>query len=545
MAFHSANEPQMTDPAVCLFRAENPQTKVRCLQSLAERGQALLYENLTGTIVTYLADPSPEVQSAACVALGAIGPDAPDALADKISDLLANEEPSVRVSALEALGSMQQARLADRVASALRDPVPEIRQNACFALGRMKSKDYADQIAEMLPDASRDAVADPEGSVACGALIALSMLGAHVERIGTALGDRRSIVRAVAAQAIRDVVTSGAQEGLQDVPRRLVSLLTDSDGLARERAVEALEAFGKTGAPAAEGAAALLQHEQGSVRAAACCALGAIGPCAQDHLSAITALLRDTADDDPWASLSRSAARPKTQVRMRKPACAAAWALARIAPGNADAALAIAKGLVFASSNEDREVAAKALGVMGSSDALRDAVEVYLAGLLDDDAPRVVAAAAEAVGKVAGHGAAADTVRRVAELLKSPAPQVREHAARGLACMGSTASEHLEALLSLLGDRVFTVRAAAVAAVPALGEHSRGCAAEICRLIFDEELSVVTAALVALSEFGEHGAVFAEDISELVNAANPSVRAAAVETLRSFGEGAAHLVPAA
>merc|ERR1719440_886674 len=146
----------------------------------------------------------------------------------------------------------------------------------------------------------------------------------------------------------------------------------------------------------------LLSSNQVGVRACAATALAGIGEASSSQAEALKGLLKDEGEDKSTLVLSIAGVQPKVNPSLRKPACAAAVALAAMGPKGHAHASAVAEGL----SSNDFEVrisCLKALGSMGEEGAkyMDDTMK-----LMEDPVPLVIANACTALGNMAENSSA-------------------------------------------------------------------------------------------------------------------------------------------
>ncbi|CAK0883226.1 unnamed protein product [Prorocentrum cordatum] len=223
----------------------------------------------------------------------------------------------------------------------------------------------------------------------------------------------------------------------------------------------------------------------------------------------------------------------------RKPACAAAAALAAIGIAGAKSAPKVAACLASQDA-ELRAEAARALGLMGAAGAK---YEGDLVRLLGDASPSVAAAACCALGCLEARA----QVGSLAPLLKSQFPAVRAAACQALGTMGPAAELHVEEVVRLLQDKSEQVASEAAAALPKCGEAAQVYASELCRLMLgDAPPAVRAAAALSLAAMGERGAAFQEEIEVLLQEdPAPEVQAAAESALRMIESHSTEVASAA
>jgi HEAT repeat protein len=272
---------------------------------------------------------------------------------------LSSDDPAVRSGAAIRLGQTKQKEAVDVLISALNDPEETVRVNVIRALGDIGDPRAIGPISPFVGD-SQSAVR----MAACQALGALRDEGG-VPALEMAIRDDDESVRIVAARALGEVPGPESIEvllrvALQDESERIRSHVVKV--VAQRRTREAV--------PRLESA---LRAESDSVRANAARALGEIG------------------DRSSLAVLYRSLDDPFFKVR-----CLAGHAIARIAPGDAEAAAAVAKRLASEDDAMARVDLAWALGKLGD----RSGMETLRSLLFRGEPEDVRAEAAIALGEL-------------------------------------------------------------------------------------------------------------------------------------------------
>jgi len=268
------------------------------------------------------------------------------------------------------------------------------------------------------------------------------------------------------------------------------------------------------------------------VRACAATALGSIGAVAMSQAEHLKGLLTDGSEDKSSLMLSIAGVQPKVAATLRKPACAAAAAIAAMGPEGHALASEVASGMT-SKDFEMRIASLKAVGSMGQEGAhfMDDAMK-----LIEDPTPLVTATACITIGNMAESSTATSAAtEKLAECLKDRLPIVRAAACQGLAKMGEEATDYLDVLVKCLTDQASSVRAAACEAVVACGELGEMYASDICRLIHDEEVNVRIKAVDSLVQMGERGAAFSEEVASLMDDPDPAVQEASYLALQKFG----------
>jgi HEAT repeat protein len=385
--------------------------------------------------------------------------DAADARAviPALADALGGANAQVSAAAASALGSVGVVAMTDpdargsvRVAAealtrALTDRSAEVRAAAATALGQLTAQVAPEGEPPFDPVAVGDALAgamrDPSDRVRPAVRWALSTIAA-----ATAIAPPTALLAALGPAASADLRT----EAISILPAFRTRL-----GAAMPALVEALS------------------DRDPSVRYRAAGVLGEAGPAAGAAVPALVAVLQEPVGPRPAApDLAPVAVAPDGL----DPACEAARALGRIAPG-ASAGVAHAAVAALADSLQSdhywrRNAAAQGLFLIGKG-AAAAAPELVLA-LADSvttegDGQRANSWAARALGLAApGSGTEAAAIAALTRALDSSADGTRAYAADSLARFGPLASSALPRLRALRDDPVQFVSAMASSAVARL-----------------------------------------------------------------------------
>jgi len=272
---------------------------------------------------------------------------------------LASDDPAVRSDAAIRLGKARSKEALDPLIAALNDQEESVRVNVIRALGDLGDPKAIPAIVPF--------VTDSLSAVRMAACQALGALGdtRGVPALEKALYDEDESIRIVAARALGDVPGPESLEvllrvALEDDSERIRSHVVKVVGSRRAReAVPRLESA--------------LRAESEMVRANAAMALGEIG-----DRSTLPVLYRSL--DDPFY-----------KVR-----CLSAHAIAKIAPGDAEATAAVAKRLAF----EDIAMAKVDLSWALASLGDRSGMETLRTLLFKGDPEDVRAEAAIALGEL-------------------------------------------------------------------------------------------------------------------------------------------------
>ncbi|CAJ1402833.1 unnamed protein product [Effrenium voratum] len=390
--------------------------------------------------------------------------------------------------------------------------------DACTALGKMKATQAADDVAAKLKS--------PDADVVFAACMSLSEMDCQAQAVGALLKHSNARIRAAAVNSLKCM--SGCETFSSDV----VSLLKDQDSYVRLGAADFACRLGGKASNLVGSIGKFLEDPEPGVVAAAAAALGGIGEAAASQSPALEQALRNEAEDADTLPLTVAGIAPKLQALLRKPACAAATALANL--GSAGAASA--PRLVECLNSKDWEVRVAALHALSRMPAACARYEYHVVDLLRDEVPPVAAAACLAVGEVAAATTGnSSTARAVAELLEHPHPTVRARAVQSLGKMGDEAHAHIETFVSLFGDRAWNVQAEAIRAVAKCGELGQMFAPDVCRMTYQGiRPEVQVAACEALARMGTRGSSFREEVQQLEEDPEQVVRDAARRALKLF-----------
>lgn len=283
-------------------------------------------DNGADTLTGLLGDSSPDVVSAACVALGSLGAEskamdigkkldndktkygalcgltslkACGNFADAIvSKCLGDSDIFTRAQAVMALGSVPGS--ASTVAKRLKSDDPGVKAAAAYTLGKMGAKSYAKDVAALLSDATEDTAwmsmsvggggsarsMAPLRKPACGALMALGMMGADsfASEVGEKTTDTDWEVRACAAEALGSMGDSA-----KDISYQLANCLDDDTYIVRAKACFALGACKAD--DQVDRLAEVLSDKSPEVRSAAAVAIASMGSAGEKYSPDVFALL--------------------------------------------------------------------------------------------------------------------------------------------------------------------------------------------------------------------------------------------------------------
>jgi len=209
------------------------------------------------------------------------------------------------------------------------------------------------------------------------------------------------------------------------------------------------------------------------------------------------------------------------------------------------------RGLVSASLSKalrDRHYKVRAIAACGLCNLGESAVLHLraLSTLFDDEHGEARAAAAFAVGRIAGAqpGVAKHAVAfKLSTLLQDKHHKVRAAAANGIAAMGLPEPHLAKALAALLADKDANCRAQAAYAVGKLGDAVFPYAGQLVSTLLDKNIKVRESALHSLGRCGEaarpHILIFAVALRD----EQSCIRAAAANAVGNLGEVAMPVAP--
>mmetsp|Transcript_75028 Transcript_75028/g.232054 ORF Transcript_75028/g.232054 Transcript_75028/m.232054 type:complete len:571 (+) Transcript_75028:61-1773(+) len=474
-------------------------------------------------------DGSQDVRIAALAAVGRMG-EAAVAEIERVINFFEDEDPVVACAAIATVGTMGSAAVdqAPEVVTFLQDEAPEFRAAAVTALGGMKAWMYGDEMKKCLDD--------PEVAVVVATVASIGELGEDGQllagNIAGFLTHKSLAVRLAAVKALTSIGDAGERHA-----EKVAELLAEDDSSVREAVVAYFEKAGKGAKKGIEAASKCLSNSSGRVQAAAAVALGhaKAEKCAKD----IAKLLSVEYKEDTSVALSAAGVERKLPAVLRRPACAAATALAMLG----DEGAAFSKE-VDALITEDTppEAAApliKALGTMGAVSC-----EAKIRGLLEETASPVREAACFALGELASVAEDADSAKALAARLKDCNGLVRKAAATALGKFENEGPPYAAEVAKLFGDKIGYVKTAAVRAMGSLGQQGQMFATQVARMTFAAagEAPTRVAACEVLGEMGERGSAFAEDVVALLEDPEGSVREAALKALAKMGSDASPFV---
>ncbi|CAE7786118.1 unnamed protein product [Symbiodinium pilosum] len=503
------------------LKSERVESRCGALRELGRMGKRMTKRDIEQSLVPMLSDSDAAVQEHALVALSELQGRALDYAPLAATKLEQSRTKEVKRAALLALGSMGPgaASQAGSALSFLNHQDLDLVVDACSALGKMRATNAADAVSAKLSSSDTDVV--------FAACMSLAEMDCNLQDVGKLLKHSDARVRSAAVNAVKSMT------GAESFSSEIVPLLSDSDSYVRLGAADYACRLGPKAADLAVPAGKLLSDSKPGVVAAAAAALGGIGESAASQIPALEQALRNDGEDTSTLPLTVAGVSPKLAALLRKPACAAAAALANMGSAGATSAARLVECL----HAKDWEVRVAALHALSKMPAASARYEYHISDMLRDEAPPVAAAACLAVGEIAAATGQANnsTARVVAELMEHPHPTVRARAVQGLGMMGDEAHAHVETFVALFGDRAWNVQAEAIRAVAKCGEIGQMFAPDVCRMTYQgSSPAVQVAACEALARMGPRGACFKDEVSALEDDQSEEVRDAAKKALKFF-----------
>jgi len=471
--------------------------------------------------------------------------------ADYVAKFLQKSQMEVVAAAVTALGSMGSigVQYIGSIAPLLSHPGAAVRAATCKALGSFgnAAEDFAYKLSAI--------VEEDEDSVKVAAIPVLASLGLESQVIAKALKSESSVVAGVACEALgllRSLSEDDARKKLNDSrtclsalkalvlmeEQAFVSSLEDvvTLGLASKDAsyrAQAVQIVGNLAEAAVlppvmdKIQASCLKSEDAGVRAAGALALAALGPTCAESKDVLLDFFSDIAEDNLNLPLVLGTVATRPTAAVRKPKCAALYAIGKIKSVTPELLSKIGDCL----NDKDWEVRLGAVETVSCLGRKAQRLVPLVATLVTDVAHPVRAKALLCLGTSKGE----DYCESIVEAMQDPIPSVREAAATALSTLGMSAIDSAPEVFKLFNDRASSVRATAIRCVASMGDVGSSYAPVIATMMNEEDLLVRIAAIEALGSMGEDGAAFAEDISEHLYVGVPAECAAAQMTLAKLG----------
>ncbi|CAJ1404047.1 unnamed protein product [Effrenium voratum] len=445
-------------------------------------------------------------------AMVAVQPELGQQFKSEVLEALTDDDVKVKKAALELLPQLGVEHAAD-VVEFLTSSSPELRVTAAEALGKMGIWQLLEEL--------RPCLADESSNVVKAGLGAVQRWGDNGQALASSVVSCLSHTCAgVRCEAVK-ALTSFAEAG-ERFAGRVAELLGDSDNQTKEAAVAYFERLGRRGLRRAEAVARDLCQRR------ACAAALALGHMGAEHCAAEVAQLLQNHEDLTLA-LSAAGLEPRVPVELRRPECAAAFALSLMGAEGGKYADSIAELLA---QNAPPEMTASLIRSLASMGSFAGGHKGKLQAFLEHPQTVVREAACFAVGLMLKEGEAL-----LPRLQDSQAP-VRRQAALALGQL-QDAALYVDTLAVLLDDSVPAVQAAALEALGQCGQESHAYACAVCRLAAPDTQAAMHS-LVRCSALKTLGAMeasgFAPEVAGCFQAEEPCVREAALKAFAAFGE---------
>lgn len=421
------------------------------------------------------------------------------------AEMVAHADATVRIAGIKGLIADKAKGQMNVVLKAIDDQNQGVRRTAVLAVGILGDASSIPVLGNLMKGTGAVEVAD-------AAAISLAKLGpASVPVLVESLNVQEARKRAAAARAL-------GMLRAKDAIDPLIAATGEKDKGLRAAAAFAAGCTGD--AKAVPVLIDLLADETPEVAEAAAAGLVEMGESAAEPVTAAYRRGQKGATDEVCARVLAQAGTNSIQVvekfgRSENPGDRRVAAIAAgILPGDQGQELVL--GLMRKDS--DVSVRAKATAVYGASTP--DDRKPLLAAL-EDPAPAVVIAAADAIGTLAETNA----VKSLAKLLANGDAGVRK---AGIEALGKTlGNETAPAILPFLEDKDAATRAAAATALGNFGEKS--AAAKIARMIEDADRDAQVAAVTALGKIEDPAATAA--LRGMLSSKDIELRRLAIEGL--------------
>ncbi|CAJ1457906.1 unnamed protein product [Effrenium voratum] len=282
-------------------------------------------------------------------AMVAVQPELGQQFKSEVLEALTDDDVKVKKAALELLPQLGVEHAAD-VVEFLTSSSPELRVTAAEALGKMGIWQLLEEL--------RPCLADESSNVVKAGLGAVQRWGDNGQALASSVVSCLSHTCAgVRCEAVK-ALTSFAEAG-ERFAGRVAELLGDSDNQTKEAAVAYFERLGRRGLRRAEAVARDLCQRR------ACAAALALGHMGAEHCAAEVAQLLQNHEDLTLA-LSAAGLEPRVPVELRRPECAAAFALSLMGAEGGKYADSIAELLAQNAPPEMTASLIRSLASMGS-----------------------------------------------------------------------------------------------------------------------------------------------------------------------------------
>lgn len=507
---------------------------IRCLVMIAGENDELV-RNSIPRLVKALGDKRTEVRNEAVLTLVEIGPAAVSAVTAVLSDT----DYHVRLSACNILGQFgsDAASAVPGLLPRLEDKEDLVVRAAATALGRIRSE--PDRVLPALI-ALLGNKSTPIRIVAVRAVAEFGPLSkGAIPQLLTLLSEESVMLRASAATALGSI-----QDGRPEVIDALVGALSDTDGSVT---VSAANALARIGSPAVPALVSKLSHE--AFRGLIVEVLGEMGGEAESAVPALVKLLNSDDKDlrrEVYISLATmgpkaGAATSALMTILQNPDAAegragAAYVLAHI--GEKKAVPVLKEILKTKQTEQVSRAAAWAIVKLEPENA--DNVGIVMPHLIQATSSEISLVRKEAMSAFCTLGkSAGDALPCLLEHAESDAdPSVKALSLQGLAKIQATAAQSLPVAVASLSDPDVTVRTAARYLLGSLGEAAHSAAPMLRESLRrgDQLERIVSAwALVHVEPTPENFEAAIPLLLKGMQSPNPGVRAEVASTLGTSG----------
>mmetsp|Transcript_34490 Transcript_34490/g.78724 ORF Transcript_34490/g.78724 Transcript_34490/m.78724 type:complete len:385 (-) Transcript_34490:63-1217(-) len=328
---------------------------------------------------------------------------------------------------------------------------------------------------------------------------------------------------------VQEALASSDSHKMAEHAPTVAPFLCHEESVTRDAAVSFFELCGHAAVAVADSIVKNLSLADGRFVSACALALGHMQ--ANEHAAEVAKLLSSTYVDTVSIAYHAAGLEPKLPVVFRRPACAAAFALALMGDDGAKFARDVAANFTDDLPADARACFISALGAMHDAESKENVVSC-----LEDSSAAVRAAAAEALGEYANSNQSVDIAAALAAKLKDAHPSVRQASVKALGKMPIYGRAYTDDILRLLTDRVQSVQISAVHTMAAMGEAGQMYAKQVALLLSSDGLDVRLAAMETLAAMGRRGGAFAEEVADLLEHESAEIRCTAVRTLASMKE---------
>eukprot|EP00913_Durusdinium_trenchii_P031507 g29499.t1 len=470
----------------------------------------------------YALEEGPEERSWALQLLSAIVESQPDIgrqLMPQVLAALEDDAASVQLAAIDVLAKLKATEHLPQILDFLADPNAQLRSASAECMGNMDAWHLAEEL--------RPSLADSDGNVVKSALKAARSWGENGQMLASAVVRCLDHANAGARCEAVQVLTSCA-EASERFAGKVAKLLANPDLQTREAAVAFFAALGPRGTRRALAETQkLLKDPIGQ-----CAAAMALGHMKALNCAAEVASLLTPGQDSALA-LAATGLEPRLGVELRRPECAAAFALSLMGDEGGKYADSIAS--LLSDKQLPTEATASLIRSLASMGSYASGHKGKLLSFLEHPQSQLREAACWAFGAF-GALLQEEGIDMLLALLNDSQATVRQRAAKALGHLQES-SLYVDHLAVLLDDPVPAVQAQALESLASCGEEAESYAAIVCRMAVEHSREghsgVRCSALKTLGNM--RAADFAEEVAGCFEDSDPLVRAAAAEALAHFG----------